>query len=106
LSRTGNGDHYGGLRTELAGRIPIRHFYDNSPNKQPAQAVVRFLQQTYPCLYAKATHTVRKASGDNESRIGRPRLADRDRGRRGATRRLLAGAGKPNPYCCDVQAEP
>src|SRR6185436_11617292 len=36
-----HGDHYGGL-AELAGRIPIRHFYDHGPNMQPAQAVDTF----------------------------------------------------------------
>src|SRR5882672_7925309 len=48
-----HGDHYGGL-AEFAGRIPIRHFYDHGPNRQPAQAVDTFLQQIYPGLYAKA----------------------------------------------------
>ena len=50
-----HGDHYGGL-AELAGRIPIRHFYDHGPNMQPAQAVDTFLQQTYPGLYAQSAH--------------------------------------------------
>src|SRR5437773_339924 len=41
-----HGDHFGGL-AELAGRIPIRHFFDHGPNVQPAQAADTFLQQTY-----------------------------------------------------------
>src|SRR5262245_41595844 len=63
-----HGDHYGGL-AELAGRVPIRHFYDHGPNMQPAQAVDAFLKDTYPGIYAKGAHTIAKP-GDKIAMAG------------------------------------
>ena len=54
---------------ELADRIPIREFIDHGPNVQPAAATDKFLQMTYPQLYAKSKHTVAKA-GDRISIAG------------------------------------
>ena len=97
-----HGDHYGGL-AELAGRIPIRRFYDHGPNMQPAQAVDTFLQQTYPGLYAKGTHTVAKP-GDKISVTGVDWRIVTAAGE--AIKTPLAGAGKPNPYCANATPNP
>jgi len=97
-----HGDHYGGM-AEFAGRIPIRHFYDHGPNMQPAQPVDAFLQQTYPGIYAKGTHTVAKP-GDKISVAG---LDWRIVTAAGETLKTpLAGAGKPNPYCSGSTPNP
>jgi competence protein ComEC len=95
-----HGDHYGGM-AELAARIPIREFIDHGPNVQPAEATDRFLQTTYPQLYAKSKHTVVKA-GDRISITG---LDVRVLTSAGETIKTpLAGAGKPNPYCASFKA--
>ena len=97
-----HGDHYGGL-AEFAGRIPIRHFYDHGPNRQPAQAVDTFLQQTYPGLYAKAAHTVAKP-GDKIAMTGVDWRIVTAAGE--AIKSPLVGAGKPNPYCANSTPNP
>jgi beta-lactamase superfamily II metal-dependent hydrolase len=97
-----HGDHYGGL-TELAGRIPIRHFYDHGPNRQPAPAVDTFLQQTYPGIYAKGTHTVAKP-GDRIAVTGLDWRIVTAAGE--AIKTPLPGAGKPNPYCAGSTPNP
>ena len=90
-----HGDHYGGL-VELAARVPIRNFIDHGPNAQPAAAVDEFLQNTYPRLYAGATHVVARP-GD---RIAMAGLDVRVVTSAGATIKApLPGAGAANPYC-------
>jgi beta-lactamase superfamily II metal-dependent hydrolase len=90
-----HGDHYGGM-AEFASRIPIRHFYDHGPNMQPAQPVDAFLQQTYPGIYAKGTHTVLKP-GDRIAVNGLDWRIVTAAGE--ALKSPLPGAGRPNPYC-------
>ena len=97
-----HGDHYGGL-AEFAGHVPIRHFYDHGPNMQPAQAVDSFLQQTYPGIYAKGTHTVVKP-GDKLAVAGLDWRIVTAAGE--ALKTPLAGAGKPNPYCATSTPNP
>jgi beta-lactamase superfamily II metal-dependent hydrolase len=97
-----HGDHYGGL-AELAGRIPIRHFYDHGPNVQPAQPVDEFLQQTYPGLYAKATHTIARP-GDRIAINGLDWRIVTSAGE--AIKTPLPGAGQPNPYCANSTPNP
>ena len=97
-----HGDHYGGL-AELATRIPIRHFFDHGPNMQPAQAVDAFLQQTYPGLYANATHTVVKP-GDKIAVTGLDWRIVTSAGE--ALKSPLAAAGRPNPYCATSTPNP
>jgi beta-lactamase superfamily II metal-dependent hydrolase len=94
-----HGDHYGGME-ELASRIPIREF-DHGPNVQPTTATDKFLETTYPQLYAKSKHTVVKA-GDRISMTG---LDVRVLTSAGETIKTpLTGAGKPNPYCAGFKA--
>ena len=90
-----HGDHYGGL-AELASRMPIRHFIDHGANIQPAEATDEFLKNTYPALYAKATHTVVKP-GDVIPFAGVNTRVIAAAGQ--VIRTPLAGAGKPNPFC-------
>jgi competence protein ComEC len=90
-----HGDHYGGL-SELASRIPIRHFIDHGANIQPTEATDAFLKTAYPALYAKATHTVAKA-GDTIPFAGVNTRVIASAGQ--VIRTPLAGAGKPNPFC-------
>jgi competence protein ComEC len=94
-----HGDHFGGL-SELAKRIPIRHFIDHGANVQPAPAADDFLAKAYPELYAKARHTVVKA-GD---RIAFAGLDVRVVTSAGETiKTALPGAGTPNPYCASFK---
>ncbi len=90
-----HGDHYGGM-AEFASRIPIRHFYDHGPNMQPAQPVDAFLQQTYPAIYAKGTHTVLKP-GDRLAVGGLDWRIVTAAGN--VLETPLPGAGGRNPYC-------
>src|SRR5262245_3172214 len=95
-----HGDHYGGL-TELASRIPIRHFIDHGPNAQPNAATDEFLQKTYPTLYAKARHAVAKPGDKIELGPVEVRVVTSA----GETIKTpLTGAGRPNPYCANFKA--
>jgi beta-lactamase superfamily II metal-dependent hydrolase len=94
-----HGDHYGGMEA-LASRIPIREFIDHGANVQPTTETDKFLQITYPQLYAKSKHTVAKA-GDRISMTG---LDVRVLTSAGETIKTpLTGAGKPNPYCASFK---
>jgi beta-lactamase superfamily II metal-dependent hydrolase len=90
-----HGDHYGGL-SELASRIPISHYIDHGPTVQKNEATEKYLQTTYPELYAKAKHTVVKA-GDTIAVAGIGVRVVTSNGE--VIRTPLAGAGRPNPLC-------
>ena len=90
-----HGDHYGGL-SELASRMPIRHFIDHGPSVQKNEATDRYIETTYRELYAKAKHTVVKP-GDTIPVAGinvRVVASNGD-----VIRTALPGAGRPNPLC-------
>jgi beta-lactamase superfamily II metal-dependent hydrolase len=90
-----HGDHYGGL-SELATRIPIRHFIDHGPSVQKNEETDRYIATTYRELYAKAKHTVVKP-GDTIPVAGinvRVVTSNGD-----VIRTPLPGAGRPNPLC-------
>jgi hypothetical protein len=70
---------------------------------QPAPAADAFLQQTYPGLYAKGTHTVVKP-GDKVAVTGLDWRIVTAAGE--ALKTPLAGAGKPNPYCATSTPNP
>jgi len=95
-----HGDHYGGM-SELAARIPIRHFIDHGPNVQPNPAVDEFLKAAYPQLYARATHTVAKA-GDQIAMTGLDVRVVSSAGQVITAPR--PGAGQSNPYCATFKA--
>ena len=90
-----HGDHYGGL-SELAARMPIRHFIDHGPSVQKNEATDRYIETTYRELYAKAKHTVVKP-GDTIPVAGinvRVVTSNGD-----VIRTPLPGAGRPNRLC-------
>src|SRR5262245_50718775 len=88
-------DHFGGMAA-LAARIPILEFIDHGPNVQPNVDADRFLQHTYPRLYASARHSVVKA-GDT---ISMKDVDVRVVASSGKTIDVpLPDAGKANPYC-------
>jgi competence protein ComEC len=75
-----HGDHFGAM-SELAARIPIADFIDHGQNVQPNPATDTFLNDVYPALHAKATHSVVKP-GDRVAM-------------RGVEVRIVAAAGEP-----------
>jgi beta-lactamase superfamily II metal-dependent hydrolase len=96
-----HGDHFGGM-SDLAMRIPIRHFIDHGPTVQPQPLSTEFLQTAYPALYAKARRTIvqpgnRIPVAGLDWRIvtsaGKPIAAP------------LPGAGAPNPYCASFKPQ-
>jgi competence protein ComEC len=96
-----HGDHVGGL-TELAGRIPIRHFIDHGPNVQPNAAIDTLLRESYAKLYNAAKHTVVKP-GD---RIPISGFEARVMAAGGNTIKTpLRGGGRPNPYCANFKPQ-
>ena len=97
-----HGDHYGGM-SELATRIPIRHFVDHGPSVESIAAVTQFLQQTYPGLFARAKRTVVEP-GDSLP------LQDVDwrivtsQGK--SVMKPLPGGGQPNASCATFKPQP
>jgi beta-lactamase superfamily II metal-dependent hydrolase len=90
-----HGDHFGAM-SELAARVPIRHYIDHGPTVQPQPASTEFLANAYPALVAKARRTVVRP-GD---RVDVPGLDWRIVTSGGkAITSSLPGAGGPNPYC-------
>jgi competence protein ComEC len=90
-----HGDHFGAM-TELAGRIPIRHFIDHGPSVQSQPASDVFLKDGYPKLYGKAKRTITKP-GDRVAIAGLDWRIVTSAGE--AITTPLAGAGQANPYC-------
>lgn len=94
-----HGDHFGAM-SEVASRIPIKHFIDHGPNVQPNQATDDFLQKVYPQLYGKGKHTIAKA-GDKIELKGLDARVVASAGQMIAT--PLPGAGGKNPYCASYK---
>jgi len=92
-----HGDHFGGM-TELAARVPIRHYIDHGPNVQPNPNTDAFLQKDYPALYQAAKHTVVKP-GDRIPITGVEARIVTAAGQ--AIQSVLPGAGAVNPYCAN-----
>lgn len=90
-----HGDHFGAM-TEVAARVPIRHFIDHGANVQPGEAVDLFLQKTYPELYGKAKRTVVKP-GDTVPVSGLDVRIVTSAG--AGLQAPLAGAGGANSLC-------
>jgi competence protein ComEC len=90
-----HGDHFGGM-TELASRIPIRHYIDHGTTVEPQPASTAFLQTAYPALLAKASHTVAKP-GDTIPVAGLDWRIVTSGG--AVIKTPLRGGGAPNPYC-------
>ena len=90
-----HGDHFGAM-SEVASRIPIRNFIDHGPNVQPNQNTDNFLQNVYPQLYAKGTHTAVKP-GDKVALKGLDARIVASAGQMIAA--PLPGAGSRNLHC-------
>jgi beta-lactamase superfamily II metal-dependent hydrolase len=90
-----HGDHFGGM-SELAARVPIRHYIDHGPTVQPQPASTEFLANAYPALVTKAKHTVVRP-GDRVDVAGLDWRIVTSGGK--AIASPLPGAGGPNPYC-------
>ncbi|MBI3491090.1 MAG: MBL fold metallo-hydrolase, partial [Acidobacteria bacterium] len=90
-----HGDHFGAM-AELATRIPIREFIDHGPTVEPQPASTAFLQNVYPSLYAKGTHTIAKP-GDRIAVAGLDWRIVASAGQMIKT--PLPGAGRSNPSC-------
>jgi beta-lactamase superfamily II metal-dependent hydrolase len=90
-----HGDHFGAM-SEVASRVPVKHFIDHGANVQPNPATDTFLQKVYPELYGKARHTVTKP-GDRIAMKGLDVRVVASAGQMIAS--PLTGAGSRNPYC-------
>ena len=97
-----HGDHFGGM-TELAERIPIRHFIDHGPNVQANATTDAFLNGAYRDLYRQAQRTVARP-GDTVPLAGLEVTVLASGGQ--VMQEPLAGAGAPNPYCADFERQP
>ena len=97
-----HGDHFGGM-TELAQRIPIRHFIEHGSNVQDNPTTDAFLDGPYRDLYSEARRTVVKP-GDTVPLAGGVEvtvLASAGQ----VLQQPLPGAGGPNPYCADFERQ-
>ena len=94
-------DHFGGM-TELAKRIPIRHFIDHGPNVQANPTTDVFLDGAYGDLYGEARHTV-VMPGDTVPLAGVEVTVMASGGK--VLQQPLPGAGGPNPYCADFEPQ-
>lgn len=91
-------DHIGGMQ-ELAKRIPIAHYLDHGPSVEPKEQVAGF-QAAYAELYGKAKHTVVKP-GDRVPIAGLDVRVVTAGGE--VLKKPLAGGGRPNPACAQLQ---
>ena len=96
-----HGDHFGAM-SELAGRIPIRHYVDHGPTMQPQPASTEFLDKVYPALYGKAKRTVAQP-GDRLAVTGLDWRIVTSGGKVLGT--PLPGAGRPNPHCAGFKPQ-
>ena len=98
-----HGDHYGGM-SELATRIPIRHFIDHGPSVEDNPRTLAFLDGAYRDLYDAAQHTVAQP-GDTVALAGVEVTVMAAGGQ--VIQTPLSGGGGSNPFCAafEPQAE-
>ncbi len=96
-----HGDHYGGL-SELATRIPIRHYIDHGPTVEDNETVQAFIAGPYRDLYGAARRTV-TTPGDALPLRGVEVQVMASAG--AVLQQPLPGAGEPNPYCADFERQ-
>ena len=96
-----HGDHYGGL-SELATRIPIRHYIDHGPTVEDNETVQAFIAGPYRDLYGAARRTV-ATPGDALPLRGVEVQVMASAG--AVLQQPLPGAGEPNPYCADFERQ-
>ena len=96
-----HGDHFGAM-SELATRIPIRHFIDHGPTVEPQTLSTEFLTTTYPALYGKSKHIVAQP-GDRIPIDGLDWRIVTSGGK--VIKTPLAGGGESNPYCASFKPQ-
>ena len=96
-----HGDHFGGT-SDLAARIPIRHYIDHGPTIEPQTRSTEFLNTAYPALYGKAKHTVVKV-GDRIPVAGLDWRIVTSAGN--VIKTPLRGGGTANPYCASFKPQ-
>ncbi len=96
-----HGDHYGGM-SELATRIPIRHFIDHGPSVEDNARTTAFLDGPYRDLYTAAGHTVAQP-GDTVALAGVEVRVVASGGQ--VIQAPLPGGGGSNPYCADFEPQ-
>lgn len=95
-----HGDHFGGM-SDLAARIPIRHFVDHGETTEPQQRTTEFFAGPYPALKAKGRYTTVKP-GDTVAVQGLDwRIVT---AHRAVATENLPGGGTPNKLCANVTA--
>lgn len=94
-----HGDHYGGL-SELATRIPIRHYIDHGPTVEDNERVQNYIAGDYRRLSDAARRTIVEP-GDAIPFAGVQTQVMASAGAVMDT--ALPGAGAPNPYCADFE---
>ena len=90
-----HGDYFGGM-TELASRIPIRHFIDHGPSVDTNPTTSAFLDGAYRDLVSAARHTVAQP-GDTVPLAGVEVTVMASGGQ--VLQTPLPGGGGANPYC-------
>ena len=96
-----HGDHYGGM-SELATRIPIRHFIDHGPTVEDNQPVQTFIAGPYRELYGSASRTVVEPA-DTVPLSGIDVRVMASAGE--VAQEALPGAGAPNPFCSEFEPQ-
>ena len=96
-----HGDHYGGM-TELATRIPIRHFIDHGPGVEDSERTNAFLDGPYRDLYTAARHTVARP-GDTVPLAGVDVTVMASGGE--VIQTPLPGAGAANLHCAGFERQ-
>ncbi|HJN46795.1 MAG: MBL fold metallo-hydrolase [Acidobacteria bacterium] len=96
-----HGDHYGGM-SELATRIPIRHFIDHGPSVEDNARTLEFLDGAYRDLFTAARHTVARP-GDTVPLAGVDVTVMASGGQ--VIQTPLSGGGGSNPYCADFEPQ-
>ena len=96
-----HGDHYGGM-SELAKRIPIRHYVDHGPTVEDNETVQAFIEGPYRDMYDAARRTV-VTPGDMVPLSGVDVKVMASAGE--VLQQPLTGAGAANPYCADFERQ-
>ena len=96
-----HGDHYGGM-SELAARIPIRHFIDHGTSVEDNPRTAEFLDGAYRDLYSAAQHTVAQP-GDRVPLAGMEVTVMASGGQ--VLQTPLPNGGGSNPYCATFERQ-
>jgi beta-lactamase superfamily II metal-dependent hydrolase len=96
-----HGDHIGGL-IELSKKVPIAHFVDHGPSVESKEQSKGF-EAAYAEIRSKAKHTAVRP-GDKLALTGVDWTIVTSAGEE--LKKPLAGGGRPNPACAQVEKKP